>query len=228
MHIEIQFYGGLRRTAGCESIEIDIGGDSATVADAVACVQRRIPALEGILESTARAVDDEIVGDDHRLGDGDEVALLPPVSGGASRTHLSKSRLDRDRLVDETRDDRCGALIVFSGDIRTHNQGRDDVVAIDYEAHEAIASKVLATIEEEVLEKFDVHRCRLQHRIGRVEVGQSSVLVVCRGAHRDATFRAARYAIDELKRRVPLWKRECYEDGTDRYLDGTPLRHEDS
>ena len=224
MKINIKLYGGLRRRAGADSATIDIDSEPPTVGDVVEALQQQVPALQGFLGSTARAVDDEIVGDDHVLQGGDTVALLPPVSGGAPERYLSEEPLNRARLIEETADERCGALVVFSGDIRHHNEGRDDVVAIDYEAHGAIARKVLKTIEREVLERFDVHRCRVQHRIGRVELGESSVLVVCRGAHRDATFNAARYAIDELKARTPLWKRECYADGTDRYLDGTPLK----
>ncbi len=223
MNIQIQFYGGLRRRVGSDTTTIHVDAEAPTVGDAVEAVQREIPALKGILTSVARAVGDEIVNDEHILEEGDTLALLPPVSGGSPGRYLSEEPLDQDRLIEETADERCGALVVFSGDVRNHNKGRDDVVAIDYEAHGPIATKVLKTIEEEALEQFDIHQCRIQHRVGRVEVGQSSVLVVCRGAHRGATFEAARYAIDELKRRTPLWKRECYADGTDRYLDGTPL-----
>ena len=226
MQIEVEFYGGLRRRAGADSAIVELDVAQPTVGDAVEALQAEIPSLEGILGSVARAVDDEIVGDDHRLDEGSTVALLPPVSGGSPGKYLSADALDRDRLIEETADDRCGALVVFSGDIRNHNAGRDDVVAIEYEAHEAMASKVLATIEEEVVERFEVLRCRVQHRVGRVDVGQSSVLVVCRGAHRDGAFSGARYAIDELKERTPLWKREIYADGESRYLDGTPLRSE--
>ena len=225
MKIEIELYGGLRQRVGARAVQVVVDGGEPTVGDAIEALQAKFPDLAGALDGVARAVDDEIVGDDHRIGPQTPLALLPPVSGGSpSEKYLSASPLDRAALIEETADPGCGALVVFSGDIRDHNAGRDDVVAIEYEAHEAIASRVLAEIEAEVIERFDVRRCRVQHRTGRVEVGQSSVLVVCRAAHRDGAFRGARYAIDELKERVPLWKREFYADGESRYLDGKPLR----
>ena len=226
MEIEIEFYGGLRRRAGTRMITLRLESAEPTVADAVAALHEELPALKGALGSVARAVDDVIVGDDHRLSEGQALALLPPVSGGSPRKYLAGEPLDRDALIDATADDSCGALVVFSGDVRNHNAGRDDVVAIEYEAHDAIAARVLSQIEGEVLEGFDVRQCRVQHRVGRVELGESTVLVVCRAAHRDAAFKGARYAIDELKTRAPLWKCEIYADGESRYLDGISLRKE--
>jgi MoaE-MoaD fusion protein len=226
MKIHFRFYAGLRQRAGTSEAALDIADGDWTVDDAVARLQEQIPALEGAMKSVAYAVGDEIVGGDQPIEDGTTIALLPPVSGGSDRWRrwLSQAPLDRDALIDETADDRCGALVIFSGDIRNHNDGRKDVVAIEYEAHQPMAAKVLETIEGEVLENFDVHQCRVQHRLGRVEVGQSSVLVVCRAAHRADAFDGARYAIDELKERTPIWKREFYEEGEDRYLDGVPLK----
>lgn len=225
MEIRVQLFAGLRQRAGTSELIVDLDGERPTVADAVSAVERELPALSGILDSVARAVDEEIVTDDHRLREGSVLALLPPVSGGNAASHrwLSAKPLDRDALIDETSDDRSGALVIFSGDIRSHNDGRDDVIAIEYEAHHSMAASVLEKIEKEVCSQFDVLGCRVQHRLGRVEVGQSSVLVVCRAAHRDDAFAGARYAIDELKVRTPIWKREFYADGSDRYLDGTPL-----
>lgn len=222
MEIEVQFYGGLRQKTGDDEATITVAGPEPTVGDVVEAVQKRYEDLESVLQRVAYAVDDEIVDVEHPVERGDRVAFLPPVSGGTGR-YLSEESLDRDELIAETADDRCGALVVFSGDVRNHNEGKEGVVAIEYEAHETIASKTLKTIEDEVLEQFEVHRCRIQHRLGRVEVGESSVLVVCRAAHRDGAYRGARYAIDKLKQRTPIWKREFYEDGTSRYLDGTPL-----
>ena len=224
MKVTVQFYGGLKQRAGADSVAVTVGGDRPTVGAVVEALQKQIGALDGVLGPVARAVGDEIVDDAYELSAGQHVALLPPVSGGSPGRWLSPNDLDRQALIAETADPGCGALVVFSGDVRDHNAGRTDVVAIDYEAHGPIASRVLATIEEEVTNGFDVSRCRIQHRTGRVEVGQSSVLVVCRAAHRDAAFRGARYAIDELKERTPIWKKEFYADGTSGYLDGTPLR----
>ena len=228
MTIELQLYGGLRSRVGSDEISVEVDDDNPTVGDVVDACRKQHPELDGVLQNVARAVGDEIVDDDHRLDDDSPVALLPPVSGGSQNEYLSATPLDRDRLIAQTTDERCGALVVFSGDIRNHNDGRDDVVAIDYEAHGPIASNVLKTIEQEVIDNFDVLRCRIQHRTGRVDVGESSVLVVCRAPHRDAAYKGARYGIDELKERTPIWKREIYADGTSQYLDGTPLRTKDA
>ena len=226
MEIYFRLFAGLRQRAGRSEITLELPGESTTVEAALEALQEEVSSLQGALKAVAYAVDDEIVGADLHVGHGTTIALLPPVSGGSDswRRWLSPQPLDRQALIAETADDRCGALVVFSGDIRNHNDGRQDVVAIDYEAHKSMAAKVLETIEREVLERFEVHQCRVQHRLGRVEVGQSSVLVVCRAPHRGAAFDGARYAIDELKERTPIWKREFYEDGDDRYLDGVPLK----
>lgn len=228
MKIEIELYGGLRQRTGARVVTVNVAVAEPTVADVVAALKREVPSLDGVLGSVARAVDDELVGDDHAVRAGDKVALLPPVSGGSAPKYLSPKPLQRDQLIDETVDDRCGALVIFSGDIRHHNQGRDDVVAIEYEAHQVMASRVLEAIEAEVLERFGIHQCRIQHRTGRVAVGESSVLVVCRAPHRRDAFEGARYAMDELKERTPIWKREIYADGESRYLDGTSLRTTES
>lgn len=136
---------------------------------------------------------------------------------------LRREPLELDRLLEETADPASGGLVVFAGTVRNENEGRS-VERLSYEAHAALAERTLAQLEEEVLDRFEVRRCRVAHRTGTLEVGEPSVLVVVRAAHRAEAFEAARWAIDELKERVPLWKEEHYADGESRYLDGTPLR----
>ena len=138
---------------------------------------------------------------------------------------LTRDVLDLDELLAETEDPTCGGVVVFSGDIRNHNDGRE-VTGITFEAHEALASKAIEALEEEVLETFDVAQCRIQHRIGDIPVGESSVLIVVRAAHRAAAFDGCRHAIDELKERVSIWKKEHYAEGDSAYLEGNPLRSE--
>ncbi|RDV37666.1 molybdenum cofactor biosynthesis protein MoaE [Bradymonadaceae bacterium TMQ3] len=184
-----------------------------------------------MLSRVAVALDDAIVSTSTPLYDDATLDLLPPVSGGTDRPAdpsrwLSDTPLDMSALLAECEDPAGGGLVVFSGDVRNHHEGRRGVTAITYEAHPAIAARVLRELEAEVLERFKVLRCRIQHRTGRVEVGQASVLVICRAAHRDAAFEGARYAIDTLKLKTPIWKLEHYDDGTERYLDGTPLQPE--
>ncbi len=129
-------------------------------------------------------------------------------------------------LLRETEDVSSGALVVFYGTVRDYNDGRP-VQSMTYEAHVALAEKVLAEIEQEALAKFGARRCRIQHRIGHLGLGEPSVLIVVRAGHRDAAYAASRYAIDALKQRAPIWKEEHYADGDSRYLDGIPLTRKD-
>lgn len=136
--------------------------------------------------------------------------------------YLTDQALDLGALLLETEDDNCGALVVFGGTVRMHNEGRT-VDSIDYSAHAALAEKTLREIEEETIRRFKVARCRLAHRTGRLELGQISVLVVVRAQHRPEAFDAARWAIDTLKKRVPIWKEEFYQSGDSEFLEGMPL-----
>lgn len=136
--------------------------------------------------------------------------------------HLTTGVLDLPALIGETAAPSCGALALFVGTVRDHNEGRP-VEAVTYEAYEPIATKELAQIEREACEKFSVARCRIVHRLGRLAVGEASLAIVVRSAHRAAAFEAQRFAIEAVKARVPVWKHEHYVDGESRYLEGTPL-----
>ena len=227
MRVEVRVYGGLKERVSTSRFTVELP-EGATVAELMREIGGQIAGLTPrALRGVAVAQGDEILPPSAAVKPGFEVSLLPPVSGGAGRpprgSCLSEDPLDLGSLLAETADSSCGGLVVFSGDVRDHNAGRQDVVAMEYEAHVEMAEKVLAAIEAEVLARFEVRRCRIQHRLGRVELGQSSVIVVCRAAHRGAAFEGARYGIDELKARAPIWKREFYSDGTAVYLDGVPL-----
>ena len=135
--------------------------------------------------------------------------------------------LDLAPLLAETEDPACGALVVFVGTVRNENDGQP-VEGMTYEAHVSMAEKVLRQIEDEVLNRFDVRRCRIQHRIGTLRLGEPSVIIVVRAAHRAAAYDASRYAIDQIKQRAPIWKEEHYVTGASRYLDGVPLIRKES
>lgn len=134
--------------------------------------------------------------------------------------HLTETPLDLEALLAQTADDSSGALVVFGGTVRLD----DGVQAIDYTAYAPLAEKALAAIEAETLKKFDIRHCCLQHRIGRLALGELSVLVVVRAAHRGPAFEAARWAIDTLKARVPVWKEEHFRDGRQSFVEGQPLQ----
>lgn len=131
---------------------------------------------------------------------------------------LSTEALDVQSLLDATIDSECGALVVFGGTVRLD----DGVQQIDYTAYAPLAEKTLAEIERETCERFGVRQCRVMHRLGAVALGELSVLVVVRAGHRPEAFEAARHAIDELKKRAPIWKEE-HAGGVQRFVEGVPL-----
>lgn len=137
-------------------------------------------------------------------------------------THLQSEPLELDALLEQTQDPGSGALVVFSGTVRNHFEGQS-VERLEYSAHPALVEKVLAELEQDVINRFGVLQCRIVHRQGTLEIGDDSVFVVVRSAHRGDAFDAARYAIDELKQRAPVWKREHYADGSVDYQEGVPL-----
>jgi molybdopterin synthase catalytic subunit len=136
---------------------------------------------------------------------------------------VTEQPLNLSELLAETEDSGSGALVVFVGTVRDHNDGKP-VEAVTYEAHVPLAERTLQELEQEVLQRFDVRTCRIQHRVGQLELGEPSVAIIVRAAHRDEAFEAARYAIDELKKRAPIWKEERYASGESRHLEGVPLR----
>jgi molybdopterin synthase catalytic subunit len=135
---------------------------------------------------------------------------------------ITETPLAVEPLLREVEDVGSGAQVVFYGVVRNQNEGQP-VEGMTYEAHVALAEKALAAIEREAVERFGVRGCRIQHRIGRLSLGEASVIIVVSAAHRDEAYAASRYAIDEVKRRAPIWKEEHYITGESRYLDGVPL-----
>jgi molybdopterin synthase catalytic subunit len=201
MSVRVRLFAGLRERAGWSQREIE----AATIADVW-------PALElgdepaGLLY----AVNQEYAQRDRALADGDEVAVIPPVSGGAFL--LSDEPLSLDRVVDEVRDERAGAIATFTGTTRVHSRGRT-VTHLDYEAYEGMAERVMEEIAESLHARYDVCAIAIHHRIGRVGIGDTSVAIAVSAPHRHDALAACKDAIDELKIRVPLWKKEVYEGG---------------
>lgn len=136
--------------------------------------------------------------------------------------HITEQPIDLGALIAETAERSCGALVVFEGVVRDHHAGRA-VARMSYTAYKPLAERVLRELEAEVCERFDVPVCRIVHRIGELEVGESSVAIVVRAPHRAEAYRASEYAIDTLKQRVPIWKNDFYADGSSAYQDGVPL-----
>ena len=201
MAVKVRLFAGLRERAGWSEREVE--------ASTVAAVW---PAL-GLGDEPAGllyAVNKEYAARDRALVDGDEVALIPPVSGGAFL--LSEQPLSLERAVDEVRDDEAGAIATFTGTTRRSSRGRT-VTRLEYEAYEGMAENVMRGIAEDLRARYNVSGMAIHHRIGTVGVGETSVVIAVSAPHRADALAACRDAIDALKERVPLWKKEIYEGG---------------
>jgi len=199
--VNIRLFAGLRERAGWSRREIE----ATAVADVWAAL-----GLGDEPDGLLYAVNKEYAARDRALADGDEVALIPPVSGGAFL--LSEEPLSLDRVVDEVRSADAGAIATFTGTTRVHSRGRT-VTHLDYEAYEGMAERVMADIAEKLLARYALTAIAIHHRVGRVGIGETSVVIAVSAPHRGDALAACRDAIDELKERVPLWKKEVYEGG---------------
>jgi molybdopterin synthase catalytic subunit len=199
--VTVRLFAGLRERAGWSKREVD----AATVADVWRALE-----LGDEPAGLLYAVNKEYATPDRALADGDEVALIPPVSGGAFL--LSDDPLSLDRVVDEVRDEQAGAIATFTGTTRISSRGRT-VTHLDYEAYEGMAERVMAEIAEGLQSRYELSAVAIHHRVGRVGIGETSVVIAVSAAHRQDALAACKDAIDELKERVPLWKKEVYSDG---------------
>ena len=202
MTVTVRLFAGLRERAGTGRVELD-------GVERVDEVWARLGLGDepgGLLYAVNRAY----VERDAPLHDGDEVALIPPVSGGAFR--ISAEPLDVARVVDEAASDDAGAVATFVGTVRRRSRGRD-VQYLEYEAFEEMAEPMLVRLADELTARHGLTRVAIHHRVGRVEIGEASVVIAVSAAHRAAALEACREAIDTLKGTIPLWKKEVYAGG---------------
>jgi MoaE-MoaD fusion protein len=233
MQVRVLFFGVLKDLAGRSSDLLSLP-DHACAADVLSHYEQRLSAIKGKLSSIAISVNQEYASPEVKLQSGDEVALLPPVSGGASETSspdqptktdarafITREAIDTGGLLEVIKRAEDGAAVVFEGVVRNHSRGRRTLY-LEYEAYEEMALKQLESLIAESRAQFQVRDIAIVHRLGKLEIGETSVLIVVASAHRAAAFDACRWLIDTLKRTVPIWKKEHFEDGAV-WSDGEPF-----
>ena len=237
MRVRVRLFAIQRELAGTREVALDLPA-GATIEDAWTALIALHPSLAPGRQSVRFALNAEYADADAALGDNDELAIIPPVSGGAEGAtraaamrilELREAPFDNGILAelgDRLATDEDGAIVGFVGRTRVtpgtpapgqeaeaaRHAGRS-VDALEYESHESMAARILGQIADEIAERFGVDRIAIVHRTGEVPLGEASVAVVAVAPHRDAAFAAARYAIDETKARAPIWKLERFADG---------------
>ena len=204
MRVVVRLFAGLRERAGTDrrDLELDDGAALGDVWPALGLGEEP----PGLLYAVNRAYAEPAT----ELSEGDEVALIPPVSGGTFR--LTEGPVNLTSVVVAVVDEQAGAIATFLGTVRAQSRGRD-VIALEYEAYEEMAEDVMAEIAAEVDERYDLCKVAITHRLGRVEVGETSVAIAVSAPHRQDALAACADVIETLKARVPLWKKELYEGG---------------
>ncbi len=227
MQVRVLFFGMLKDLAGKSSDSLDLP-ENATLGDILAHYEEAIPRLKETASSLAMSVNQEYAGPATRLRPGDEVALLPPVSGGidpatrrSQHAAIVRERIETASILKDIKRPEDGAAAVFEGIVRNHTRGRRTLY-LDYEAYEEMALKQMEELAVRALAEYQIREVAIVHRLGRLEIGETSVLIVVASAHRAAAFDACRWLIDTLKRTVPIWKKEHFEDGVV-WADGEPF-----
>lgn len=214
MKVRVRLFARYREAAGQERLDLDLP-EGGTVESAWQAVVNRHPQLSDYRPYTLFAVGHDYVTPEHSLKADDELCLFPPVSGGADadRYQVVEHPLSADAIADAVADAGAGGIALFSGVVRNQTGGRP-VKFLEYEAHAPMAEAKMREIGDAIRARWSgVRRIAILHRIGRLEIGESSVLIGVSAAHRGEAFAACQYAIDTLKRTVPVWKKEHFEDG---------------
>lgn len=221
MRVRVLVFGVLKEVFPESSAALELP-EGAPVRDLLDRYRESFHGRDALWASLAVAVNREYVPVDHKLHEGDEVALLPPVSGGAGgKVALTREQIHADELIAGLKRGEDGAVVVFDGIVRNHSRGRATLY-LQYEAYEEMALGQMRSLTERAAKEFAIRDVVLVHRLGRLDIGETSVLIAVASAHRPAAFEACRWLIDTLKKTVPIWKKEYFADGAV-WADGEPF-----
>jgi MoaE-MoaD fusion protein len=235
MKIAVLFFGVLKDVVGRSTDTVDLP-EGVCASELLSYYSRTNPRFEKMMTSLAIAVNEEYAPGDRPLREGDQVGLLPPVSGGSmpginksgkefsGEIRIVREPIDGDALVARLKRPEDGAVVIFDGIVRNQTRGRQTLY-LDYEAYETMALKQMESLAAEARSRFAVRAVSIVHRLGRLQIGQTSIFIAVAAAHRAAAFDACRCIIDTLKKTVPIWKKEYFEDGAV-WADGEPFPQE--
>ena len=222
MRLTVQLFANLAETCGARQVELCDLPQPLTASLVMDAFVDRFPQIDAMRDSIMFAVNAEYVSPDHPVTPLDEVALIPPVSGGSDDDpyfQITNDVLDPTTLHNLVLSPQAGAVSLFVGVVRDNNLGRD-VHYLEYDAYPAMATNVMRQIADEMHERWDVLEIAMHHRIGRLEIGEASVAVAVASAHRGEGIEACHYGIDRLKAIVPIWKKEVWTDGEE-WIEGS-------
>jgi molybdopterin converting factor subunit 1 len=212
VRVDVLFFAVLRERLKTDGEPLELP-DSATVERARAALAERHPEIAALLPQVRSAVNREMVGDEHTLCDGDELALIPPVAGGAPRKiAILATPLSLDEVVACVGGPAQGGIVTFTGTVRRQGQ-QPNVARLEYEAYGPMAEEVLGAIAAEIEGELPGTRVAIHHRTGTLAVGDIAVIIAASAPHRAEAFEACRAAIERLKERAPIWKKEVGDDG---------------
>ncbi len=211
MQVTVKLFGSIREAAGAKELAVSLP-EGSTVTDLRLLLARDHPSFEEMADRLRISVNYEFVSGDAALSEGDEVAFLPPVSGGSGRPVLSTEPLDVGSVVNRVIGPDIGGIVSFIGTVRDTSRGQS-IRHLEYEAYPEMAEREMERISQEAAQRWPGTRVAVAHRRGRLEVGEIAVVIVAAAPHRGDAFAAARFTIDTLKERVPIWKKEVTIDG---------------
>lgn len=224
MKVKVKCFAFIKDVFGQEELEFDVA-DGTTVASLWDTIIAEQPQLAAYGTSLAFIVNEEFVSGEEPVAEGDEIAFMPPVSGGAGQKmfEVVRNALDSAAVLAKVNGDEAdGAVVVFHGVGRRFSRGQR-VKYLEYDGYEPVAEKQLVLIGQELKEKFGIDRVAISHRLGRVAIGEASVVIAVASPHRAEAFSACRHAIERIKKVVPIWKKEVAEDGS-AWIEGSTER----
>ncbi len=212
MRVRVLLFAGLREAVGKKEHLLELPGESS-LGDVLARLEQELPEVGAYRGRLMISLNEERAPLERAVNDGDEVALLPPMSGGSGRPWVQPGPLSMDALLAEVGGAACGGVVTFTGVVRDHSRG-ERIEHLEYDAYVPMAEKEMRAIVASALERWPDVRLAMSHRVGRLEIGDAAVMIVAAAPHRPEAFEACRYAIDTLKQTVPIWKKEFAASGS--------------